>query len=168
MPRSNKADGRRLPDEIKVLHSKKEIKAILVKIKKGLDEEQVAYENRPTTEQYLRLGISHSGADMDLWLATYKDYVSISMHIILIENQTAIISKMDEKDRRALQFHIGKEIASDPFLHYGYRLERILLAAHPIYIDTLSKDKLMYTLNMMWKSYRKYLMIVQEHTHFPY
>lgn len=105
---------------------------------------------------------------MDLWLATYKDYVSISMHIILIENQTAIISKMDEKDRLALQFHIGKEIAGDPFLHYGYGLERILLAAHPIYIDTLSKDKLMYTLNMMWKSYRKYLMIVQEHTHFPY
>jgi hypothetical protein len=176
MARQNKADGTLPQDKTKALHSKKEIKAILTKIKKWLDEEQVSYENRSTTEQCLRLGISHSGANMDLWLATYKDFVSLSMKIILNENQTNITSQMDEKNRMALKFHIDKEIFSDPFFHYGYAavsgkdqgIVHITLAVHPIYLDILGKDKLMHTLNMMWKSYRKYLMIVQEYTHFPY
>ena len=97
------------------------------------------------------------------------------MRISLNENQAGIIGRMKEKDRLALKFHKEKEIVNDPFLHYvtvggpsSRGIVKITLVPHAIYFSSLTKDRLMYTLNMLWKNYRKYLMVVQEHTHFPY
>lgn len=113
---------------------------------------------------------------MDLFLTPHKDYPLITTKIQLNENQAQIIRKMDEKERLALEFHLRKEIFSDPFLYFGpvsgshseKGVDHITLHPHNIYFDSLTKEKLMDTLIMLWKSYNKYLMIVQEHTKFPY
>jgi hypothetical protein len=153
----------------------KELKLTFKKLKRWLDEENVEYEERVTVKPCLRLGIKISGIEADLFLAPYRDSVSIHSMLRLNENQTNVISKMDEQQKELLRFHIDKEIFNDPFLFYGHAAEshsgrgvdHIDLNPHVIYLDSLSKERLMRTLVMLWKSHRKYLFIVYEHTRVP-
>jgi hypothetical protein len=145
----------------------------LRKIKRWLDESDVKYENKSSGRR--SLGISISGIHVILHLAT--DYLLAELKVELPEEQVRIIRKMKGHERLALEFHIRKEIVRDPFLFYGYPsgfdmvkggTATIALVVHNIYYDLLTKERLMYTLAMLWKNYNKYLMIVQEHTHYPY
>lgn len=152
----------------------KEITAILKKTKKWCDEESIEYEDKTAAKPALRLGLTISGIDVDLLLTPH--YITITTRIQLNENQTQIIRQMNEKEKDALYFDLRKEIFSDPFLRSGQvsgshsekGVEHITLHPHTIYYESLTKEKLMHTLIMLWKSYNKYLMIVQEHTKFPY
>ena len=156
----------------KTLHPMKELKPILRKIKKWLDEVPFSYEEKPTVKQCLRLDVNVDPVTVKMFLAVYKDYLGFTSVLQLDSKQATLIRQLDEKQKTALKFHIDKEIFYDPFLHYGHASEsymdeginKITLVRHDIYLKSLTKERLIHTLHMMWKTHRKFRFLVQEHT----
>jgi hypothetical protein len=174
-------DNTTLSNKIRLLNSTKELEDALKKTKDWLHEKHKTYDEKVENGQTVWLRMHAVGLDipltydgLELVFATNSDSISAIMKTPLEENQINITSEMNEKDRIALKFHFDKEIASDPFLFNGHlacnihgQFYEILLRAHPIYFDSLTKEKLMHTMHMLYKSETKYSMLIQEHTHYP-